>query len=44
MTEEQKVIRAKLGLLELARQLGGVSEAAYSRLEARVACVTSAED
>ena len=27
MTKEQKVIRAKLGLLELARQLGNVSQA-----------------
>jgi len=25
MTQEQKVIRAKLGLLELAKQLGNVS-------------------
>ena len=35
MTKEQKVIRAKLGLLELARQLGNVSQACkmmgYSR-------------
>ena len=27
MTKEQKVIRAKAGLLELARQLGNVSQA-----------------
>jgi hypothetical protein len=27
MTKEQKVIRAKVGLLELARQLGNVSQA-----------------
>jgi hypothetical protein len=25
MTQEQKIIRAKLGLLELAKQLGNVS-------------------
>ncbi len=35
MTQEQKVIRAKVGLLELARQLGNVSKACqimgYSR-------------
>ena len=35
MTKEQKVIRAKLGLLELAKQLGNVSQACkmmgYSR-------------
>ena len=28
MTKEQKIIRAKVGLLELARQLGNVSQAA----------------
>ena len=27
MTKDQKVIRAKVGLLELARQLGNVSQA-----------------
>jgi hypothetical protein len=27
MTQEQKVIRAKVGILELARQLGNVSQA-----------------
>ena len=27
MTTEQKVIKAKVGLLELAKQLGGVSQA-----------------
>jgi hypothetical protein len=27
MTTEQKIIRAKVGLLELARQLGNVSQA-----------------
>ena len=27
MTKEQKIIRAKVGLLELARQLGHVSQA-----------------
>jgi len=27
MTQEQKIIRAKLGLLELAKQLGNVSQA-----------------
>ena len=35
MTQEQKVIRAKVGLLELAKQLGSVSQACkvmgYSR-------------
>ena len=35
MTKEQKIIRAKVGLLELARQLGNVSHACkmmgYSR-------------
>ncbi len=35
MTQDQKIIRAKLGLLELARQLGNVSQACkmmgYSR-------------
>jgi len=35
MTQEQKMIRAKLGLLELAKQLGNVSQACkmmgYSR-------------
>jgi hypothetical protein len=28
MTKEQKIIRAKIGLLELARQLGNVSQPA----------------
>ena len=27
MTQEQKVIRAKVGILELAKQLGNVSQA-----------------
>jgi hypothetical protein len=27
VTQEQKIIRAKLGLLELAKQLGNVSQA-----------------
>lgn len=35
MTQEQKVIRAKVGVLELAKQLGNVSQACrvmgYSR-------------
>lgn len=35
MTQEQKVVRAKVGMLELARQLGNVSQACramgYSR-------------
>src|SRR5215472_16874341 len=35
MTQEQKIIRAKIGLLELAKQLGNVSQACkimgYSR-------------
>ena len=30
MTQEQKIIRAKVGLLELARQLGNVSYAENS--------------
>jgi hypothetical protein len=36
MTQEQKIIRAKVGLLELAKQLGNVSQACkmmgYSRI------------
>ena len=32
MTQEQKIIRAKVGLLELAKQLGNVSPS--SRIEA----------
>ena len=40
MTNERKVIRAKLGVLELARQLGNVSQACkimgYSRDSALV--------
>jgi len=36
MTTEQKIIRAKVGLLELAKQLGNISQACkmlgYSRL------------
>src|SRR5215207_6082652 len=31
MTKEQKIIRAKVGLLELAKQLGNVSQACISR-------------
>ena len=31
MTTEQKVIKAKVGLLELAKQLGSVSQACTSR-------------
>ena len=38
MTQEQKIIRAKLGLLELAKQLGNVSRACkmmgYSQVQA----------
>ena len=30
MTKEQKIIRAKVGLLELAKQLGNVSQASRS--------------
>ena len=30
MTKDQKIIRAKAGLLELAKQLGNVSQAARS--------------
>jgi hypothetical protein len=42
MTKDQKVIRAKVGLLELARQLGNVSQACrmmgYSRFLQNLAC------
>jgi hypothetical protein len=31
MTKDQKIIRAKVGLLELARQLGNVSQACKVR-------------
>ena len=31
MTKEQKIIRAKVGLLELAKQLGNVSQACKRR-------------
>lgn len=41
MTRDQKIIRTKVGLLELARQLGNVSQACkimgYSRDRYRVA-------
>jgi hypothetical protein len=41
MTTEQKTIRAKVGLLELAKQLGNVSQACkmmgYSRRRTRIA-------
>lgn len=41
MTREQKIIRAKVGLLELAKQLGNVSQACrmmgYSRDRYRAA-------
>jgi hypothetical protein len=41
MTKDQKVIRAKVGLLELAKQLGNISQACkmmgYSRDKNRVA-------
>ena len=33
MTQEQKIIRAKVGLLELAKQLGNVSQACKERPE-----------
>ena len=36
MTTEQKIIRAKVGLLELAKQLGNVSQAL------RASCIMSA--
>jgi hypothetical protein len=46
MTKEQKIIRAKVGLLELARQLGNVSQACkmmgYSRGSSRSVCAASA--
>ena len=32
MTQEPKIIRAKLGLLELAKQLGNVSQACIERI------------
>jgi len=32
MTQDQKIIRAKLGLLELAKQLGNVSHVWHQRL------------
>jgi hypothetical protein len=39
MTREQKIIRTKVGLLELAKQLGNVSQACkimgYSRVHLR---------
>jgi hypothetical protein len=35
MTTEQKIIRAKVGLLELAKQLGNVSQACKMRLQPR---------
>jgi len=31
MTKDQKIIRAKAGLLELAKQLGNVSQAELAR-------------
>jgi hypothetical protein len=31
MTQDQKIIRAKVGLLELAKQLGNVSQAKPAR-------------
>jgi hypothetical protein len=43
MTQEQKIIRAKVGLLELAKQLGNVSQACkmmgYSRDSPRVRAI-----
>jgi hypothetical protein len=33
MTKEQKIIRAKVGLLELAKQLGNVSQAYSCQLQ-----------
>jgi hypothetical protein len=35
MTTEQKIIRAKVGLLELAEQLGNVSQACKVMLQSR---------
>ena len=32
MTKEQKIIRAKIGLLELARQLGNVSQGLHKMM------------
>jgi len=37
MTQEQKIIRAKLGLLELAKQLGNVSQACKVHISAESA-------
>ncbi len=31
MTQEQKIIRVKVGLLELAKQLGNVSQVTFPR-------------
>ena len=46
MTTEQKIIRAKLGLLELAQQLGNVSQACkmmgYTREEKATEFISAA--
>ena len=39
MTTERKVIRAKVGLLELAKQLGNVSQACRSSATAGTASI-----
>ena len=43
MTQEPKIIRAKLGLLELAKQLGNVSRACREGLGWRTALVAAVE-
>jgi hypothetical protein len=41
MTSEQKIIRAKVGLLELAKQLGNVSQACKMMATAATASTAS---
>jgi hypothetical protein len=41
MTSEQKIIRAKIGLLELAKQLGNVSQACKMMGYSRTASIAS---
>ena len=41
MTSEQKIIRAKVGLLELAKQLGNVSQACKMMGYSRIASTAS---
>ena len=44
MTTEQKIIRAKVGLLELAKQLGNVSQACKIMEEASSEIIADAAD